>query len=130
MLNMFPQKVTAQKAIKLWRALFMAVLMPFLLAALLHPLRQWINSTDAAMLLLLWTTWVAQQYSKSWASLATLCSVLWLNWFFVPPYFTLQVHNANYLITLAVMMSLGLLIAHLAGRLRLQLAKARNSISQ
>ena len=130
MLNMFPQKVTAQKAIKLWRALFMAVLMPFLLAALLHPLRQWINSTDAAMLLLLWTTWVAQQYSKSWASLATLCSVLWLNWFFVPPYFTLQVHNANYLITLAVMMSLGLLIAHLADRLRLQLAKARNSISQ
>ncbi len=108
----------------------MAVLMPFILAALLHPLRQWINSTDAAMLLLLWTTWVAQQYSKSWASLATLCSVLWLNWFFVPPYFTLQVHNANYLITLAVMMSLGLLIAHLAGRLRLQLAKARNSISQ
>ncbi len=108
----------------------MAVLMPFALAALLHPLRLWINSTDAAMLLLLWTTWVAQQYSKSWASLATLCSVLWLNWFFVPPYFTLQVHNANYLITLAVMMSLGLLIAHLAGRLRLQLAKARNSISQ
>ncbi|MDZ7902110.1 MAG: hypothetical protein U5L01_06050 [Rheinheimera sp.] len=39
-------------------------------------------------------------------------------------------HNANYLITLAVMMSLGLLIAHLADRLRLQLAKARNSISQ
>ncbi len=130
MLKTLLKKITAQNAVKLWRALFMAVLMPFLLAALLHPLRQWINSTDAAMLLLLWTTWVAQQYSKSWASLATLCSVLWLNWFFVPPYFTLQVHNANYLITLAVMMSLGLLIAHLADGLRLQLAKARNSISQ
>ena len=130
MYDIFRQRVQAQKTAKFWRGLFMAVLMPFVLAALLHPLRQWINSTDAAMLLLLWTTWVAQQYSKSWASLATLCSVLWLNWFFVPPYFTLQVHNANYLITLAVMMSLGLLIAHLAGRLRLQLAKARNSISQ
>lgn len=109
---------------------FMAMVMPFLLAALLHPLRLWINTTDVAMLLLLWTTWVAQLYSKSWAILATLCSVLWLNWFFVPPYFTLQVHSANYLITLAVMMLLGLLIAHLSSRLRLQLAKARNSISQ
>ncbi len=118
------------KSSQFWRSFLMAVLMPLVLAAMLHPLRDWINTTDAAMLLLLWTTWIAQRYSKSWASLATLCSVIGLNWFFVPPYFTLQVHNANYLITLAVMMSLGLLIAHLAGRLRLQLAKARNSVSQ
>ncbi len=123
-------KGAVSKATKYTFVIFMAAVMPFLLAALLHPLRLWINSTDVAMLLLLWTTWIAQLYSKSWAILATLCSVLWLNWFFVPPYFTLQVHSANYLITLAVMMSLGLLIAHLSGRLRLQLAKARNSISQ
>ncbi|MDZ7902111.1 MAG: DUF4118 domain-containing protein [Rheinheimera sp.] len=87
--SVFRKRSQRKKLSNFGGPLFMAVLMPFLLAALLHPLRQWINSTDAAMLLLLWTTWVAQQYSKSWASLATLCSVLWLNWFFVPPYFTL-----------------------------------------
>lgn len=113
-----------------WRGWFSATLLPVLFTAMLIPLREQISSTDVAMLQLVWISWMAQRYGKTLAIATTLVSVLALNWCFVPPYYTLDVHDTRNLISFVVMASLGIFISYLSGRINRQLQKSRNLMSQ
>ncbi len=106
------------------------VLLPALGCLLLLPLRQAISPTDVAMLLLLWISAMALQFGKTPALLTTFCSVLLLNWCFVPPYYTLDVHDTSNFISFFVMAAFGVFISYLSDRLRRQLHKSRNLMSQ
>lgn len=115
---------------KNWLGWLSATLVPFLLTAMLIPLREQISPTDVAMLQLVWISWMAQRYGKTLAIVATLVSVLALNWCFVPPYYTLDVHDTRNLISFVVMASLGIFISYLSDRINRQLQKTRNLMSQ
>jgi len=114
---------------KLW-GWFHAIVWPVLFTVLLIPLRQHISPTDVAMLQLVWISWMAQRYGKTLAITSTLVSVLALNWCFVPPYYTLHVHDTRNLISFVVMASLGIFISYLSDRINRQLQKTRNLMSQ
>jgi len=120
------------KVLKLryWPELAGTFLLPLLIVLLCLPLRDWISPTDVAMLQLLWVAWQAQQYGWRWASLTTLVSVLILNWCFVPPYYTFDVHDASFFISFLVMVLLGLLISLLSDRSKQQLKRLRYAMSQ
>jgi two-component system sensor histidine kinase KdpD len=105
-------------------------LLPLVIILLCLPLREWISPTDVAMLQLLWVAWQAQQYGWRWASLTTLVSVLLLNWCFVPPYYTFDVHDASFFISFVVMVLLGLLISLLSERSKQQVKRLRYAMSQ
>lgn len=97
------------------------LLLPALGCLLLLPLREAISSTDVAMLLLLWISAMALQFGKTPAMLTTIWSVLLLNWCFVPPYYTLNVHDVSNFISFFVMAAFGVFISYLSDRLRQQL---------
>ena len=105
-------------------------LLPLVIVLLCLPLRDWISPTDVAMLQLLWVAWQAQQYGWRWATLTTFVSVLILNWCFVPPYYTFDVHDASFLISFVVMVLLGLLISLLSDRSKQQVKRLRYAMSQ
>ncbi len=96
------------------------VLLPVLGCLLLLPLRAAVSSTDVAMLLLLWISAMALLFGKTPALLTTLWSVLLLNWCFVPPYYTLDVHDTSNFISFFVMAAFGIFISYLSERLRRQ----------
>ena len=97
------------------------LLLPVLGCLLLIPLREAISPTDVAMLLLLWISAMALQFGKAPAMLTTIWSVLLLNWCFVPPYYTLNVHDISNFISFFVMAAFGVFISYLSDRLRQQL---------
>ena len=105
-------------------------LLPLVIVLLCLPLRNWISPTDVAMLQLLGVAWLAQQYGWRWATLTTLVSVLMLNWCFVPPYYTFDVHDASFFISFVVMVLLGLLISLLSDRSKQQVKRLRYAMSQ
>jgi two-component system sensor histidine kinase KdpD len=114
-----------------WQAALLGtVIVPFLLAWLLLPLRTDISVTDVAMLQLLWIAWMAYRFGKAWALATTLLSVLLLNWHFVPPFNTLHVYDASNLISFVVMAALGAAISYLSDSLQQQLQKTRASMAQ
>ena len=72
------------------------------------------------MVYFLGVTWIAFRYGRTMSVIASFLSVLLFDYFFVPPYFTLAIDDIEYLITFAVMLVAGLLIANLTGKLRRQ----------
>ena len=118
------------KHLGIWQLLLLSVVAPVLLALLLLPARAIATTTDVAMLQLLWVTLVAQYAGQRWAIVCTLFSVLLLNFMFVKPYYTLFVNQGEYVITFVVMLVLGIFIARLSGRLRLELARAKKHMRQ
>lgn len=96
------------------------LLLPLFGCLLLLPLRSAISPTDVAMLMLLWVSAMALQFGKTPALLTTLWSVLLLNWCFVPPYYTLDVHDTDNFISFFFMAAFGFFISYLADRLRRQ----------
>lgn len=72
------------------------------------------------MIYLLGVTWVAFRYGRRLSIIASLLSVLFFDFFFVPPYFTFAVADVEYIFTFLVMFIVGFSIAHLAGQLRRQ----------
>ncbi|EWS96450.1 histidine kinase [Pseudoalteromonas sp. SCSIO_11900] len=99
------------------KAFFLAVAMPFIVAMVIYPFKNWFTTTDIVMLQLLWVTWVAVRSNRRVAALTTLVSVACTDWFFVLPYFTFHIENIEYLVTFTVMLIVGLVISQLAGEL-------------
>jgi len=110
--------------------LLLTLVVPLLIALVLLPARALLTTTDVAMLQLLWVTWIAQQTGQRWAIITTINSVLLLDVLFVEPYYTLYVHQVDYLITFIVMLLLGIFIGRLSGRLRVELARAKKHMRQ
>lgn len=79
------------------------------------------------MLYLLAVLVTAVQGGRWPAVAASVLSVVVLNFFFVPPLYTLQVGQPEYLLTLAVLLVVSLLVSELTTRLRAQVQLARAS---
>jgi two-component system, OmpR family, sensor histidine kinase KdpD len=88
-------------------------------------LRPYLKTTDLAMLLLLAVVIVAYLLPRHAAVLACLASIAAFDFWFVPPYYTFDVHDAAYFLTFAVMLAVALAISHLTGRIRDQAEDAR-----
>lgn len=85
------------------------------LAALVFP---YLDLANIVMLFLLGVVIAALRLGRGPAIAAAFVSVLCFDVFFVPPYFSLAVDDAQYLVTLAVMLVVGVTVAELMTRLR------------
>ncbi|AYN27102.1 two-component system sensor histidine kinase KdbD [Buttiauxella sp. 3AFRM03] len=89
---------------------------------------QWLMGFDAAnlvMLYLLGVVVVALFYGRWPSVLATVISVLSFDLFFIAPHGTLAVSDIQYLLTFAVMLTVGLVIGNLTAGVRYQARIAR-----
>lgn len=95
--------------------------------ALTIPLRHWIDLANIVMILLLAVLIIALRLGRGPAVMTAFLSVALFDFFFVPPHLTLSVADAQYLITFAVMLAVGLITSHLAAALaeRSEAAQAR-----
>jgi two-component system sensor histidine kinase KdpD len=107
-----------------WReyALAVAIVGIATLAALL--LRPYLAATNLAMVYLLGVVAVATRCNRSASVMASFLSVVAFDFFCVPPYFTFQVSEYEYLITFAGMLAVALVISAQTSRIRAQAASA------
>jgi two-component system sensor histidine kinase KdpD len=96
------------------------------LAALLRTTHIADSEANTVMLFLAGVAWVAYQHGAGPAILASTLSVLLFDFFFVPPYLTFAIADAQYLVTFAVMLAIGLIISSLTSRLRLQILASQS----
>ncbi len=80
---------------------------------------------NTVMLFLAAVAWAAFRHGRGPAILASVLAVAVFDFFFVPPYQTFAVADAQYLVTFAVMLAIGLVISTLTSRLRAQVESTR-----
>lgn len=81
---------------------------------------------NTVMLFLAAVAWTAFRYGRGPSVFASLLAVPVFDFFFVPPFFTFAVADAQYAVTFAVMLSIGLVVSTLTSRLRSQIESTRN----
>jgi two-component system sensor histidine kinase KdpD len=81
-------------------------------------LSAWVGPANIDMLFLLTVFLVAWRLGRGPALLAALLSVLLFDFFFVPPHFTLDVEDSQYLISFVVMLAVALITGQLAAGAR------------
>ena len=79
-----------------------------------------LHPANVIMLYLVGIMVVAVRYGRSASALASFLSVLSFDFFFVAPRFSISVSDAQYLVTLFVMLAVSLFISSLASRMRHQ----------
>ena len=89
-------------------------------AAIALPLRERLDVANVVMLFLLNVLLVALRAGRGPAVLSAVLSVLLFDFFFVQPRFSFAVAEAQYVITLGVMLAVALITAQLATRLQRQ----------
>ena len=77
------------------------------------------------MLLLLAVVVVAYRHRRGPAVFASLLSIAAFDFWLVPPYHTLFVHDTAYLLTFGVMLAVALVMSQLTARIREQVEDAR-----
>lgn len=87
--------------------------------------RSKLSETNIVMVFLLGVVFVAARLGRGPAVAASIVSVLVFDFCFVPPHFTFAVSDAQYLLTFAVMLVIGLLISALTARIQSQLQLSR-----
>src|SRR5262249_55249321 len=103
-----------------WRKRYLAAVAVVALCSLLG----WISHLTEAnivMIFLAGVAIVAARQGRGPAVLAAVLSVLVFDYFFVTPRFSFVIDDAQYFITLAVMLGIGVLISQLTARLQSQL---------
>lgn len=88
--------------------------------ALARALPPAVEPTNLAMLYLLSVVGIAMRYGRGPAACCALLGVLAFDFFCVPPHLSLAVSDIQYLFTFAVMLLVGMLLAHLTAGLRRQ----------
>ncbi|MEN0036721.1 MAG: two-component system sensor histidine kinase KdpD [Cellvibrio sp.] len=102
-----------------WRYLW-ATGASLLTAIVTTPLIHWLDLANIVMLFLLTVVLVAVRFGRGPAVVSTVISVVAVDFFFVPPRFSFAVTDVQYLITFAVMLTVGLIIGQLTAGLRFQ----------
>jgi two-component system sensor histidine kinase KdpD len=88
--------------------------------------RNYVALADLAMLLLLVVMLLSYFMSRGPSLFAALLSVVALDFFFVPPFYTFAVTHAEYLLTFAVMAGVGLAASTIAARIKEQAIAAQS----
>jgi two-component system sensor histidine kinase KdpD len=84
------------------------------------PLLRYFDLANIVMLFLLTVVLVAMKLGRGPAVLAAFVSVAAFDFFFVPPRFSFAVHDFQYLLTFAIMLTVALIIGHMTADLRYQ----------
>jgi two-component system sensor histidine kinase KdpD len=84
-----------------------------------------LTEANIVMVFLLGVAFVAARYGRGPSIVAAVANVLVFDFFFVPPYFEFAVSDAQYLLTFAVMLIIGLVISTLTARIQDQLHAAQ-----
>ncbi|MBC7821623.1 MAG: DUF4118 domain-containing protein [Planctomycetaceae bacterium] len=84
-----------------------------------------LDETNIVMVFLLGVAIVAAWLGRGPAIAAAVASVLVFDFCFIPPYFSFAVSDAQYVLTFAVMLGIGLLISTLTSRVQQQLQLSR-----
>ena len=84
------------------------------------PLHGRLALANVVMVFLLCVVFIAMRFGRGPAALAAVVNVLAFDFVFVPPRFSFAVEDAQYVVTFAVMLSVGLIIGHLTAGLRFQ----------
>src|ERR1041384_1902494 len=108
-----------------WREYAAAVGIVALSTALCFVLRSRLRSVDVAMVLLLGVVAVAALCRRGAALLASVLSIAVVDFVFVPPDYTLGVHDTAYFLTFGVMLAVALVMSGLTARIRDQREEAR-----
>lgn len=116
---------TAGKQTFSWQNLGWAVCVIALCTVINSLLFRYLTSVNLIMVYLLGVTWIAFRYGRRISMIASFLSVLAFDFFFVPPYFTIAVSDAEYFITFATMLIVGFAIAQMTGMLRRQTTAMR-----
>lgn len=90
-------------------------------------LHDWLAPVNAVMLYLVAVVLIASRLGRGPAIMASFLSVGLFDFFLVPPRFSFAIGDIQYLLTVAVMLSVALLISHLTHSLRLQAEAARQT---
>ena len=112
------EEVVADKTPLSWPNYFWAVVACLLTTLLAFPLANRFDLANIVMLFLLAVVLVAVKCGRGAAMLAALLAVASFDFFFVPPRYSFAVSDVQYLMTFAVMLSVGLLIGQLTANLR------------
>ncbi|MGD0336729.1 MAG: sensor histidine kinase KdpD [Candidatus Omnitrophota bacterium] len=83
------------------------------------------SSVNLIMIYLVGVTWIAFRYGRRLSLIASFLSVLFFDFFFVPPYYSFKVTDVEYAFTFIVMFGVGFMIAHLTGQLKRQTISMR-----
>lgn len=96
------------------------------------PLRGWLDLANIVMLFLLAVFVAAIRLGRGPAVLTAVLGVALFDFFFVPPQLSFTVADAQYVVTLAAMLAVGLIASHLAARLgeRTEAAQSREEETQ
>jgi two-component system sensor histidine kinase KdpD len=115
-----------------WSRYLLAVASCALTTLLALPLRGWLDLANIVMLFLLVVFVIAVRLGRGPAVLAAFLGVAAFDVFFVHPYLSFGVDDAQYLVTFAVMLAVGLIASHQAAQLvaRTEEGKAREHAIQ
>jgi two-component system sensor histidine kinase KdpD len=105
---------------KQWLGYAWAVATSVVLTTLLQHLGGAFELTNIVMLFMLGVVLIAFRFGRMPAALAAVLNVLAFDFFFVPPLLSFSVTDAQYLVTFAVMLGVGLLIGQLTAGLQFQ----------
>ena len=103
-----------------WTRYLWALVVCAVTTLLALPLQPHLDLANIVMLFLLAVMIVAVRLGRGPASLAAVVNVAAFDFFFVPPQFSFSVHDVQYLLTFAVMLSIGLITGQLTAGLRYQ----------
>lgn len=81
--------------------------------------------SNVIMIYMLTVVFIATQFGRGPAVMASIISVACFDFFFVPPRYTFAVSDSQYLITFAVMLTIALIISTLTARIKQQAQAAR-----
>ena len=102
-----------------------AALVPVFITAVLLPLRNVMTAVDVAMIYLLGVVLVSSRVSRAPSGVASVLGIVLFDVLFVPPYGTLAVADARFVLTFTVMLVVALVMGSLTGRVRRQAEAAR-----
>src|SRR5437870_9899634 len=91
-----------------------------LTALVAMPLRDYFDLANIVMLFLLAVVLVARALGRGPAVMAAFLSVALFDFFFVPPHYTFEVADVQYLLTFTVMLAVALITGQLTAGLRQQ----------
>ncbi|MBF0460967.1 MAG: DUF4118 domain-containing protein [Magnetococcales bacterium] len=107
-----------------WRPYLWSFLVVALVTAGSAPLHDHLDLANIIMIFLLTVVFAAVRLGRGAAALAAFLSVESFDFFFVPPRFSHAVHDAQYLVTFAVMLTVALVVGQLTAGLRFQASVA------
>ena len=87
-------------------------------------LRPYVTATNLVMVYLLGVVGIARSCGRRVSILASFLSVAAFDFFCVPPYYTMRVHDYEYLLTFAVMLVVAIVISTQTARIREHAAEA------